>query len=459
MEINLIYGPPGTGKTTKLLNIIETELQAVEPNKIAYVSFTKKGVYEGRDRALQKFNYSRNDFCYFRTLHSIAFKELGINRSMMINKDHYRQLSHALNMNFTGYYTEEFHHNDDQYLFFDILHRNNSQTASNYLDGLDMNILKYVRNNYKRFRQEMHVKDFTDLLEQFCQMNKALPVEVAVIDEAQDLTLLQWKMVWIAFRDCKKIYIAGDDDQAIYEWSGSDVNTLMNLKGSQTILSKSYRLPRTIWNYSDRIVNMINKRVLKRFTSKESLGSVNFIDHFDQLQIDNQKSWLFLARNNCFLKDIESYLKSKGFLYYKKGIISAKTSVIEAIRFYEKIRRTKNKPDHLYSLMDFVNIKDCTFTEPWYNVFLLKEDEINYYRDLFANGFDFSNVNIRVDTIHSSKGSEADNVVIITDITSNVSSNLENNPDSELRCFYVGITRTKENLYICLPQTKHYYDW
>ena len=43
-----IYGPPGTGKTTKLLNIMEEALdKGVEPERIAFLSFTKKGCTRG----------------------------------------------------------------------------------------------------------------------------------------------------------------------------------------------------------------------------------------------------------------------------------------------------------------------------------------------------------------------------------------------------------------------------
>lgn len=458
MEIKIIYGPPGTGKTTTLLNIVEEELKNCPPEKISYVSFTRQGVYEGRDRAVSKFNFKNDDFPYFKTLHSIAFRQAGITRNTMISKEHYRQFSKALGMNFTGYYTEEFFHSDDQYIFFDILHRNNPKIASNYLFNLDTKTLNFVRTNYKIFKKEVSVLDFTDLIEIFCKENRSLPVEVAIIDEAQDLTTLQWKMIWIAFRDCKRIYIAGDDDQSIYEWSGADINQLMNIRGDQIVLSKTYRLPKKIWQYSRSIVEMIEKRVVKNYDSTELSGSINYIERLEELKIDSDSSWLFLSRNNCYLKNIEEFLQSKGLIYYKKGEISASKTIINAIIYYEKIRQNKGDKSKLYQLLSYID-EDETFKNPWYEVFKLPAKTINYYRDIFSIGYDFDNINIRVDTIHSSKGSEADNVVLITDISSNVNKNLNKNPDSELRCYYVGITRTKKNLYLVLPKTNYYYEF
>ena len=43
--------------------------------------------------------------------------------------------------------------------------------------------------------------------------------KVLFIDEAQDLSLLQWEMVRKIWSDAEKTYIAGDDDQAIFKLS------------------------------------------------------------------------------------------------------------------------------------------------------------------------------------------------------------------------------------------------
>ena len=65
----LIYGPPGCGKTYTLMKIIEKELEdGTPPDRIAFVSFTKKAIAEARDRAGVNFNLSAKDTPYFRQL-------------------------------------------------------------------------------------------------------------------------------------------------------------------------------------------------------------------------------------------------------------------------------------------------------------------------------------------------------------------------------------------------------
>jgi len=59
---------------------------------------------------------------------------------------------------------------------------------------------------------------------------------------------------------------------------------------------------------------------------------------------------------------------------------------------------------------------------------------------------------ITVSTIHGAKGGEADNVVLFTDLSPAAEQQMNVNSDDMHRVFYVGVTRTKENLFIVEPQ-------
>ena len=456
-NINLIYGAPGCGKTTYLLNILEDELKIHSPKKIAFVSFTKKGTYEGRDRVIKRFNYSKNDLLYFRTLHSIAFREGHFSIYNMISKKDYKLFSTAMDMHFTGYYTEEFYNNDDRYLFMDFLIRNNRDTALKYIDLIDRRLLNNIRYNYKEYKKEMGLFDFTDIISLFIENDKSLPIDIAIIDEAQDLTTLQWKMCEIAFREAKKVYIAGDDDQAIYEWNGADVNYFLKLKGKRTILRKTYRLQKNILNFSKNIVKHIHNRVEKDINALTNKGNVYFYNSIDEIKIDKDKTYYFLARNNYFLKDYASFLKNKGEIFYEKNKLSVNLNHIKAINNYEKMRKLKNdfKKD---TLKLYLKRKDINFQIPWYNAFNFNEEDIIYYKDIIKNKTKIENVKITVSTIHGVKGGEADEVVMRLDITKAVKESIETNPNSEYRCLYVAFTRAKQNLHIIFSSTKNGYD-
>ena len=56
--------------------------------------------------------------------------------------------------------------------------------------------------------------------------------------------------------------------------------------------------------------------------------------------------------------------------------------------------------------------------------------------------------NIKISTIHASKGGEADNVMLLKDLPTKVDNNLSKVIDDERRVFYVGATRSKKSLHL-----------
>jgi len=457
MKVKVVFGPPGTGKTHRLMDILEEELKDYEPEEIAYVSFTREGAYQGRDRAVEAYGMKTSRFPYFRTLHSMAFRALDLNRRDVLGKKEYREFSEKMGMQFTGYYTEDLRHDDDLYLFFIDLHKNNPVTAAQYLSLLEIDKLGFVKNNYIRYKAARNKIDYTDMILKFVEVNKSVPVKVAFIDEAQDLTTLQWRMVWTAFRDCDKVYIAGDDDQAIYQWSGADVEYFLSINAEIEILRHSWRVPNNLLYLPRSISGLISKRVEKKYDGVESSGTLMYVNTYEEVPIGQDGTWLVLSRNNCFLKEVEAHLRDLGLVYYRKGKLSIDKSKVDAINLFEKLRKTRmiteaNDQRIRHQLKLVVNLG-----QPWYDNMNWPMEEVAYYRDVISHKTHLNECNIKIGTIHSAKGDEADNVLILSDITKAVKTNLDLNPDSEHRCFYVGVTRAKKNLYIVTQQTKHAY--
>ena len=107
-HVQIILGPPGTGKTTTLLQIVEDSLKrGISPERIAYLAFTRKAASEAQERAMVKFGFDADRFPYFRTLHSLAFKVLGLQRDEVMTDSHYRILGKALGVEFKGIYDED----------------------------------------------------------------------------------------------------------------------------------------------------------------------------------------------------------------------------------------------------------------------------------------------------------------------------------------------------------------
>ncbi len=81
------------------------------------------------------------------------------------------------------------------------------------------------------------------------------------------------------------------------------------------------------------------------------------------------------------------------------------------------------------------------------------QTKVDYLRKMRANGEKLNEApRIELSTIHGAKGGESQNVVLLTDLTQNTMKGYERDPDDENRLFYVGATRTKENLHIIEPK-------
>lgn len=467
--MKIILGPPGTGKTTSLLKILDKELKTVDPNKIAFVSFTRKGAYEARDRAIEKFGFKSGDLPYFKTLHSIGFNSGSA--SQLLAHEHYQEIGAHLGLEFSKYRsgTEDLpggENTGDRMLFLmefarntcqelkGVWNRYSSNTSWHQLEQLDRTIAQYKKTRY--------MEDFTDLIQDFIDADQPLPVEVAIIDEAQDLSTIQWKMVQVAFQGIKRLYVAGDDDQAIYKWAGADVEHFLGLKGDVTILDQSYRLDKEILELAEQVSAQIGNRFTKKFKPKGDKGKVHKHNNPESIHIDRDTTWLMLARNRYLLSKYEEYLRREGHLYTKNNFSSVNPKHCEAIYGWEAYRQGKFVDEETQKKISKVLGKKMQSVkqEPWFDVFgFIPFDTREYYRSIMRRGHRLTaKPKISLNTIHSVKGGEADNVAIITDMSRKSHDHYLRESDDENRVFYVGMTRTKGDLHIIYPQTGRGYN-
>ena len=87
----------------------------------------------------------------------------------------------------------------------------------------------------------------------------------------------------------------------------------------------------------------------------------------------------------------------------------------------------------------------------------ISPEEREYLRSCLRNGERFfSEPRIVISTIHQSKGGEADNVVLMTDMGRLSWEN--SHRDEENRVWYVALTRTRKNLFIIRPRGLRHYE-
>lgn len=491
MSIEKVFGPPGAGKTTYLLCVVEQELAAeVHPTQIGYFAFTRKAATEARDRATQKFPHLNPDldFPWFRTLHSLAYRCLGIGTKDMMSPQHYSEFAKEAGIELAVELgEEEFAVKADHPILneVNIARIKGKDLRQHYNDSgmeIEWHHFEYVDRAYRHYKASHGLLDFTDLLEQVVDEPERLPsLKTLIIDEAQDLSKLQWRLVRELIERAEKTYIAGDDDQAVYTWAGADVDSFLTLSGDIRILDQSYRVPAKIHALADRVVKRIRTRQPKVWKPRAEVGAVIFHNDFHHVDITNGE-WLVLAAANYMLTDMHDWLKSQGLLFERHGQRSIPESVLHAVVGWERLRRGQEIPYEMvkliYKYLDSKFVKhghkglktanvDALYTHEsltknhglltnaiWHEALTkIAEDKRHYIVALLRRGMKLtSKIPIKLSTIHGAKGGEADNVLLISDLSTKFAKEYGSNPDDLHRLLYVGVTRAKQTLHIILPK-------
>lgn len=265
---------------------------------------------------------------------------------------------------------------------------------------------------------------------------KIRDIKFLLIDEFQDFSKLFYEMVSAIkkYNPALKVFCVGDDWQAINGFAGSNLKYFKNFKnlfGTNSeygVLTYNYRSTPSIVETGNNVMNGFGTPA-KVFKSEESGGvSIIYIDNTD-FNIHNKE-------DSQYMFDSE----------YKKYFSTHHRYFKECYKIIE------NNLDKTFIIMHRTNCL-CQY----YDLYEFKNELI---RLLYKNtGNNFEN-KIRIDTVHKSKGAEADIAIILECTNDNFplihpdsernfifGNTIKDILKEEKRLFYVAVTRAKEQVY------------
>ena len=471
-----------THNTRRLIEEVSKELETRRPEELAFVTFTRKGAEEGLRRVCSKLMFEPEDLPYFRTLHSLTFHALNLKGTQMFGRLDQRKFNKEFGYNVnrcevdTGKVAPT---RDSLYLDFYDMERSGALTSKQLAEAdIEKAYYNQIVQNYEAYKAREEKVDFFDCLIKYVENGEALPVKVAMIDEAQDITALQWKVIDKAFRKAEKIIIAGDDKQSIYAYSGARPDFLIQLSKQFPVehLSKSYRIPYSVYKLSVAITNFIGEKTEQKAEPRMENGEgmimqlngleriLNFLDESCIKNDPDKTAWYILARNNCFLEEPKKVLEEALIPYWTAEGFFMGGEIMKRLKDYENFkmegyRDPKKKEDfqRKFGIEDFTQpfTETNLFTEgrKWVYASYIEKYGLKKLEEMCK-----WNPQVLVSTIHHVKGGECQHCAIMLDTTRRTTGNIYNDIDEELRILYVGVTRTKRDLFLIDSKNGQGYD-
>ena len=480
MHRTIIPGPPGTGKTHRLMEYLDKELKTTDPKNILYLAFSRAAVRAAKERAPESVRVC--------TMHSLGSQELKIDTSKnLLQNEKWKgfknyskicaDLSFETQINDSGFpQYKNSHMKVIEYARNKKLSLQDSAVELDLHFSVDLWLTEQIYQDLITYKDHTGMVEYSDMISKFVEEDKCPPLHAVFLDEAQDLSPLQWDMFFYIEKRAQRSYIAGDDDQTIYTFQGADPSIFINLKGTEDPQIKSRRVPKKIHELAESIFPYMSQRLDKKWEPREAEGEVHTDTDFYELDF-SKGTWFVLTRTNKMLQPLKDHLYSLNIRFDAKQHDLLSEDMLKAYRSWIRLNKGASidtkEAENLYKFFTvkggqvargfasgktFQSLNSVTLEElkaehgllvtgSW-ELLNFPDASKEYIRTILKSEDLMKDARIKLSTIHGVKGEEAENVVLFTDLERIIYDSALKDSDPEHRTFFVGITRAKEKIFI-----------
>ena len=316
-----------------------------------------------------------------------------------------------------------------------------------FLDVCHQCYLEYSKKLKERGAVDFEdmINDSAKILQEQQDMGEKLNFKYIIIDEYQDISRQRFDLARALSQICDtKIIAVGDDWQSIYAYAGSDITLFTHFAeimgyGEELKITKTYRNSQEVIDIAGSFIQKNSSQIQKSLISPKHIDFPIIIESYSE---DGDK------------KDLEG--KGGKFFLQAQAVERCIGQIMEA-------NAKEEKP---------ANSSILLIGRYGFDAFNLSRSGLFTY---FENTGDvkskaYPKAKLTFLTAHRSKGLGYDNVIIINAVnaTYGFPSKIEDDPVMKLviredhaieyaeerRLFYVAMTRTKNRVYIAVPQQR-----
>lgn len=305
---------------------------------------------------------------------------------------------------------------------------------------------------------------------------------VLVVDEAQDMSSEEFALVraLMSVNEEMRVIAVGYDDQNIYEFRGSDSNYMRQLladdKSTFVEMTENYRSTQHVVAFANAFVKGIHNRMKQTpiLSMSKDEGMVVVTHHASHIMFQRVVSDLLRQRNSGTISVLTHTNEEAVILVAllrKHGLRSKLIQSMDGFRFWNMaevrlflkyIERDTHTPivtDEVWNeakrktFQAYATSSSLPYLKRCIELFekINKAKYLTDFKELVFESTtedfcDTSDADVVVSTIHKSKGCEFDDVYMLVSQPQHVT-------DSEMRSYYVGMTRARKRLFIYTNST------
>jgi superfamily I DNA/RNA helicase len=357
-----IFGPPGTGKTHTLTRNIRRAAEKFGGENVLCASFTRAAAEELVSRVRgQELDVPPRAV---GTIHSLCYRALGSPKLAEANIDGFNSAcppwARLTKASSASPGAMEDAPGDEAAGSSDadtLLAQYNLLRNKLVPEEVMPSSVRAFAKEWEGWKADADVMDFTDLLEIGAKTMLYAPnnAKVLFVDEAQDLTPLQFQLVRAWGKSVEFYILSGDDDQTLFQWSGASPEPLIDGNcppERRIVLAQSYRVPAAVHRLASSWIGRVSRREPKEYKPRDHEGAVTL------------SSATFRDISPLYGKIVETLEDGKTFMFLAATSYMLRGAVIKTLKewgipFHNPFRRTQGewnplRPSKVNRMLDYL---------------------------------------------------------------------------------------------------------